>query len=412
MKISMSTAVPIQKNDENILNETKTNIKEGIGVQLSTARSAVSTIYPLAHHKANKIFIRNCSLLDETSGLVYQNYEEVLYLLLHHHQPDSKEFYEFKKEIRQHLSAHSTISQLFLEIDSLENKPLILLQILLFSLSYEDKLSSTAIIARAFTLVANIFNKYVGRPLIACRPDLGLIENLLYMIGKNYTDSILVKHFTKMMIAWMELGLAPSAIATRVNASSRTDVISALVAGVGNMTGERHTSARIKCMRLLKSINQEFQAIHPLKNNTIQLKKIIQGQLQAILDKEERVPGFGHRIFRNLDDDGIDPRISLVEEAIKELYGHDNDLLSIVFLMRELFEEGQLLRNGKPLILPPNSDMYWSVFLYYFFEDYQPKNMDAIASLLTILTRMSGLLAHYEEQRQMSDTMRGWGCYK
>jgi citrate synthase len=390
--------------------ESQINIHDGIGVQLSTTKSHITHIFPLAEHKTNKVFIRGFSLLDENSGLVYKSYEEVLYILLHNVAPEAEKLMRFKNTVCQYMSVDSKMSNLLLQIESLEDKPLILLQISLLSLAYDDEVNSSYIIARAFVLVANIFNKYVGRKLVHPNPDLGLIENLLYMIGKDHTDPILVKNFTNIMIAWMEMGLAPSAIATRINASSHTDIISALVAGVVNTTGEKHTSARIKSMRLLKEIDHIIQSMHlSLVHDTKVIKKLIHAKLQAMLDKNEIISGFGHYIFKNLDDNGIDPRIFLVERAIKEIYVGDT-MLVIINIMRELFQEGQLLKAGKVLILPPNSDIYWSAFLYNFFLEYSnQKNMDSVASLFNILTRMSGLLAHYDEQRRQKDTMKVWG---
>jgi citrate synthase len=179
---------------------------------------------------------------------------------------------------------------------------------------------------------------------------------------------------------------------------------------VVNATGEKHTSARIKSMRLLKEIDHIIQSMHlSLVHDTKIIKKLIHAKLQAMLDKNEIISGFGHYIFKNLDDNGIDPRIFLVERAIKEIYVGDT-MLVIINIMRELFQEGQLLKAGKVLILPPNSDIYWSAFLYNFFQEYSnQKNMDSVASLFNILTRMSGLLAHYDEQRGQKDTMKVWG---
>lgn len=390
--------------------ESQINIDDGVGVQLATTKSRITQIFPLATHKTNKVFVRGFSLLDENSGLVYKSYEEVLYILLHNAVPEAEKLLKFKNTICQYMSADSKLSNLVLQIDSLEDKPLILLQISLLSLAYDEEMNSSHIIARAFILVANIFNKFVGRKLVHPNPNLGLIENLLYMIGKDYTDPLLVKNFTSIMIAWMEMGLAPSAIATRINASSRTDIISALVSGVANTTGERHTSARIKSMRLLKEIDRILQSRHlSAVHDAVVIKTLIHAKLQTMLDKNEIISGFGHYIFKNLDDNGIDPRIFLVERAIKEIYVEDT-MLVIINIMRELFQEGQLLKDGKALILPPNSDIYWSAFLYNFFQDYSSqKNMESIASILNILTRMSGLLAHYDEQMQQNDTMKIWG---
>ncbi|MGA2655745.1 MAG: citrate/2-methylcitrate synthase, partial [Gammaproteobacteria bacterium] len=364
---------------------------------------------PLADTKGKKVFVRGYSLLEPGSGLVYRSYEEALYVLFNKNEPNKAELLAFEQKIKAALSTDLKLEKSLLCIPSLEEKPLILLQMLLLSLSYENDKDHINIVTYAFVVVAHLFNKYMGRKPVSPNPNLNLIENLLYMIGKDYKNPLLLKNFTQMMIAWMDMGLAPSAIATRINTCSRADVISALVAGLANMTGEKHTSARIKSMRLLIDIQNTVQAQKlSIIDDKTKIKNIIQEKLQAILDKDEIVSGFGHYIFKGLDDNGIDPRICLVEQGIQSLYPQDI-MLPIINIMREIFSSGLLTYHHKPLILPPNSDIYWSGFLNNFFSDYQAKNIDAMASLFNILTRISGLLAHDEEQRQRKDTVKIWG---
>lgn len=389
--------------------ESGINTHTGIGAQLSSKNSEITTIYPLAKSKGNKVFVRGYSLLEPGSGLVYRSYEEALYILFNKQEPTSSQLLAFKKQIQDALATDLKLAQSLISIPSLIDKPLILLQILLLSLSYENEKDPITIITHAFIITGHLFNKYMGRKPVSPDPNLSLIENLLYMIGKDYKNPLLLKNFTPMMIAWMDMGLAPSAIATRINTCSRADILSALVAGVANMTGEKHTSARIKSMRLLIDIrstlqNQNLSLAHDKK----QIETIIQEKLQAILDSNEIVPGFGHYIFKGLDDNGIDPRIYLVEQAIHNLYPKD-DMLPIINIMRDIFRTGLLTHHNKPVILPPNSDVYWSGFLNNFFSEYQAENIDAMASLFNILTRICGLLAHDEEQRQRKDTVKIWG---
>lgn len=128
------------------------------------------------------------------------------------------------------------------------------------------------------------------------------------------------------------------------------------------------------------------------------------------MDAELLIPGFGHYIFKGLNDNGIDPRIIVVEEAIKTLYPN-SITIKITSLLREIFRSGELIKNKKSFLLPPNSDLYWSSFLYDFFSDYgEPFKIAEISSIFIILTRISGLLAHDTEQRQESFSMKivGW----
>lgn len=390
--------------------ESNISTKYGIGVQLSSQNSNIAEIYPEAKDKSSKVFIRGFSLLAPETGIVYSTYEEALYILLYSIRPDPSKLTEFKRKINQFMSLDSSVSLSLLQMEQLEQKPLVLFQLLFLSLAYDNENDNLYVIAKAFVLVAGVFNKYLNRPFVEPNKNLGLIENLLYMIGQDHNNQVLVRNFTNIMVAWMEIGPAPSAIATMVNTSSRADIFSSLVSGIGNMTGIKHTSARIKTTAILTQINSMIKDEKlSFLNDREKIKSKIQTILQLTLDKEGIVCGFGHYIFKGLDDDGIDPRIFLVEKAIKELYPNDN-MLAIIGIMREIFKEGILFDNkGRSLVLPPNSDIYWSAFLYNFLQVYTHKNdLSLISSIFNILTRISGLLAHDIEQRSEKSAMKIW----
>ncbi len=397
-----------------IENHNTIDISTGLGVQLTKQNSEITRVTPLASRKENKILIRHHSLLGNDKAIVEKSYEEALFILFNAKEPNQKELQKLQKKIRQTYMIKSKVTKSLLDIKALVKKPLIFLQLLILSLAYDENMSNIEIIARAFVVVAELFNRYSGRASVSPDPDLSLVENLLYMIGKNHKDKKIVKNFSRMMIGWIDVGLAPSAVAVRVNASSRADVISAVTAGIGNATGAKHTSARIASMKLLeelRSILVQNDLQFPLGSSFKQqrAKEIIRGCLQYKVSNNETIPGFGHYIFKGLENNSIDPRIYLVEKAINDLYPN-SEMLYIVNVMRELFREGSLSKNNSAFTLPPNSDIYWSAFLYYFLEDYgAPEKISEIASLFTILTRISGMLAHDTEQRTEPSSMKAWG---
>lgn len=390
--------------------ESAINTTKGIGVQISSLGSLITNVYPLASSKNQKILIRGIPLVGDGDVIVQRSYEEALFILFNGKIPNKNELDKISKEIQLGLMEDHALSDMLFNIEPLIEKPLIFLQILILSFAYREKNTAYSIIAKSFAVIANLFNTYVGRNMVKPSIDLGLIENFLYMIGKDYTNKTLVKCFTRIMIAWIEIGPAPSAIATRVNASSRADTISALTAGVGNATGWKHTSARVAAMKLLI----EIRTI--LLNNNINIfainengKKLISTKLQEIIASGNVIPGFGHYIFKGFTDDTIDPRIYLVEQAINEFYPQ-NEMLAIVNAMRSTLKQGITVKNGINFRLPPNSDIYWSAFLHSFLKEYgKPEDMYPVASLFTILSRISGLVAHDAEQRKEQSSMKIWG---
>jgi citrate synthase len=386
----------------------------GCGVQFTFKPSTLSKINPQAKKNEDKIFMRDLSLLSEFIDLNYEN--AIVYFLTYDKKylksdEPAKMFKRFRKT--------NSIANQILEIPQLEHRPGELLSILVHSLAYQPEVEQLSELEQNIQLISGsaifacqIINKYFGRDQVEPDPELSHIENILYMVGKNHQDEQLVEYISKMMLAWTDLGLAPSAVPMRADAAVETDIYTALSGGIGNMTGKAHTSARIDV------VNQFFEYIQFLKDNGVdfplkkkertEAKKLLLGLIQKKLSQGERIKGFGHWFFRGLDKKGFDPRIQLVVDAINEIYP-DNDYLELVEILREIFAEGLLRKKDKIFQLPPNSDLYWAAFLMEFYLDYeQPEKIAKAAPTLNLLSRIPGLIAQYREQEGQSIRMRFW----
>lgn len=382
----------------------------GIYVKLSAKCSNLTKFNVSSKKIEEKFKIRNFPLLGKgKDSLVNKEYEEVLFLLLNKRFPNTKEKKIFNEKIKSAYKIDFSYQFELLEknIEIFRDKPFALIEMLLLSLATVNskEICRVSLFIQFFIITVNFFNKFVGRNITLPNSNLSIIENWLMMIGKDYNDNILTQNFSKMMIAWMECGLASSSIAARVNISSRADFIPSVISGFINCSGKKHTSARIECAKFLLNLEKQLkESLISIKSEKDKVRILIKKIIQDKLNKKLLVYGFGHYIFKGLTEDGIDPRISIVKHSIKTMYP-ESKYLSMSEIAVDLFKSGELIKNNKCFKLPPNSDIYWTSFLLDFFKDYGNPPVKLI-SLFNILTRVSGLIAHCDEQYLETNPIR------
>ena len=96
--------------------------------------------------------------------------------------------------------------------------------------------------------------------------------------------------------------LNASTFAARVTAATLSDMHSAVVAGVGALKGPLHGGANAEVMKLLLSIGETA--------DDSEVDRIV----RDMLDKQIKVPGFGHRVYRTED-----PRATHLRQMSKQI---------------------------------------------------------------------------------------------
>jgi citrate synthase len=137
-----------------------------------------------------------------------------------------------------------------------------------------------------------------GLPAIAPPARAGHAEALLTMLGVR-VDPARVRALDAYLVTVMEHGFNASAFAARVVASTRSDLVSAVVAGIGALKGPLHGGAPGPVLELLE---------------TIATSDRIEACLQRELAEGRRIMGMGHRIYRQRD-----PRAYVLERALEQL---------------------------------------------------------------------------------------------
>lgn len=233
--------------------------------------------------------------------------------------------------------------------------------------------------AQGIALTAAIGRIRAGRDVAQPAPDQGLAASFLYMLRGSEADPVEVRALDIALILHAEHGINASTFAARVAAATRTDMHSAVIAGVSALKGPLHGGANENVMAMLGAISTPERAAPWVRD---------------ALDRGERVPGFGHRMYRT-----VDPRAPILEDLSRDLQERAGDTrwLDISRRVRDTMAE-EMGRRGKPVF--PNVDFY-SASVY--------GSLGIPAELFPCMfacARMPGWTAHIMEQREQNRLIR------
>jgi citrate synthase len=175
----------------------------------------------------------------------------------------------------------------------------------------------------------------------------------------------------------MEHEMNASTFAARVAAATLTDLHSAIVGAIGALKGPLHGGANEDVMRLLLEIGKDA----PLEK----AEEIV----RAKLARKEKIPGFGHRVYRTED-----PRATFLRQMSRDLGQLTGQ--PRWFELTERIEAA--VRAEKKL--NPNVDLY-SASTYYSLGI----PLDLFTPIFAV-SRMSGWSAHVLEQHANNRLIR------
>jgi citrate synthase len=223
--------------------------------------------------------------------------------------------------------------------------------------------------AQAGTAVATWGRLQAGQGPIAPDPVMGQAANVLYMLTGERPHTTAVRALDVALILHADHELNASTFAARVAAATLTDIYSAMVAAIGALKGPLHGGANADVMRLLLELGPHATG------------ERIDAAIRGKLARKEKIPGFGHRVYRTED-----PRATHLRKMSRDLGVRAGD--TSWFDMSQRIEA--LVKGEKKL--NPNVDFY-SASVYYALgipiDLYTP---------VFAVSRMSGWTAHVLEQ--------------
>jgi citrate synthase len=200
-------------------------------------------------------------------------------------------------------------------------------------------------------------------------PALSHAANFLYLLTGQRPSELATRAFDVALVLHADHELNASTFAARVAAATLTDIHSAIVGAIGTLKGPLHGGANADVMKMLLEIGQNAGPDRA------------EAFVRAKFARKEKVPGFGHRVYRTED-----PRATHLRTLSK--------LLGAKAGQPQWFEMSQrieaVVRSEKNLY--PNVDFY-SASMYYALgipiDLYTP---------IFAVSRISGWTAHVLEQ--------------
>jgi citrate synthase len=263
-----------------------------------------------------------CYLDGERGVLAYRGYdihdlaqhatfEEVCHLLWHGRLPSRAELGEVQSQLAASRRLPEGVLRLMRSLPA--SNSMDTLRTLVSSLSHFDPgandmspegryRTSVTLTAQIGTVVATAGRIATGGGIIEPDPAMGHAANFLYMLTGKRPSQLEAKAFDVALVLHADHEFNASTFAGRVAAATLTDVHSATTGAIGALKGPLHGGANTDVMNLLLEIGQDAT------------DQKVEEIIRAKLGRKEKIPGFGHRVYRTED-----PRATHLRKMSEEL---------------------------------------------------------------------------------------------
>ena len=297
------------------------------------------------------------SYVDPLQGVHYVGYpvgdlanmeeEDVIFLLLHKHLPSPEESITFRKELAHRAEEMPTGALRVLEsLTPGSGHPMDWLSIGIMALGAAEttgdvRIDSMNLIARMPELMARIFLLRGGikESLRPRKPELGLVENFVHMLGKDGEEAEKMTRVIKFFfILHMDHGGGNlSTFSGKAVASGRASVYASLASAMNALSGPLHGRANQSCLEFVQRIGTSDHS---------EIEKFVRSELAA----RRPIYGFGHGVLR-----AEDPRARLLIELGQQVCPDDENF-KIAKALREVVPE--ILKEIPKISNPyPNVDL-------------------------------------------------------
>jgi citrate synthase len=314
---------------------------------------------------------------------------EVAYLLIFGELPTQPQLDRWVYDITHHTFVHEDLKQFF-EGFRYDAHPMGMLLAGVGALStfYPDAkqiddpeeryMAAVRLIAKVPTLAAFSYRHNMGLPYVYPDNDLSFPENFLSMMFKKTEmhyepDPRLAKALDVLFILHADHEQNCSTNAVRGVGSSGVDPYSAVAAGVAALYGPLHGGANEAVLRMLRRIESVDN---------------IPAFLERVKQREEKLMGFGHRVYKNYD-----PRARIIQQHMEEVF-EATEYNPLVEIARELEKRALGDEYFTSRKLYPNVDFY-SGIIYEAMEI--PTDMFTV---IFAIPRTAGWVAQWMELQE------------
>jgi 2-methylcitrate synthase len=209
--------------------------------------------------------------------------------------------------------------------------------------------------------------------------DATIAEQFLHLLHGRPPEALDADAMRASLVLYAEHEFNASTFTARVCASTRSDLASCVTAAIGALRGPLHGGANEAAMDMLTQWTTPDEA---------------EAGVQAMLERRERVMGFGHAVYRHAD-----PRNAIIREYSRLLAQARGDT-SLQAIAERVAD---VVWRTKALF--PNADFFHAT-AYRFLG--LPRSL---ATPVFSMARAAGWCAHVMEQRQVDRIIRPSATY-
>ncbi len=333
-----------------------------------------------------------CFIDGDRGALVYRGYhidelapnatfEEVVYLLWHKKLPDKKELATLNERL---VSRRALPPALISMIESMPKnaRPMSVARTGVSHIGVYDPekltfdlettlLKADDILAKVPTIMAAFDRHRKGLEMISPRDDLGHAANFLWMLNGEEPSPEAVRALDLYLVLLAEHDYNASTFACRVTAATWAGIYSAIVSGIGTLSGHAHGGAVQEAMA-------QFHEIGRLEN--------VEPWFKGMLAAKRRVMGIGHRVYKALD-----PRAPHLKAKVEDLANQSGKRkwYDMAVKLEELAAAHPYFQERK---LYPNVDYYSAPLLSMLGLD------EDMFTVMFTISRLAGWSAHIMAQ--------------
>jgi citrate synthase len=318
----------------------------------------------------------------------HSDFMEVCYLLLEGELPTPEQKTKFVHDITHHTMLHEQLLNVYRAFRRDAHPMAVVIGVVgAMSAFYHDStdisdphqrmIASHRLIAKMPTITAYAYKYSVGQPFIYPRNKLSYAENFINMTfavpAEDYAiNAVVAKAMDLIFILHADHEQNASTSTVRIAGSSGANPFACIAAGVASLWGPAHGGANEAVLAMLRDIGS---------------KDKVPEYVKRAKEREVRLMGFGHRVYKNYD-----PRAQIMRRTchdVLDALGKRNDpLLDLAMELERVALEDEYFVERK---LYPNVDFYSGIILQAIGF---PTSM---FTALFALARTAGWVAQWKE---------------
>ena len=269
-------------------------------------------------------------------------FEEVVFLLWNDRLPRRDELEKLRKELLEQMVLPQLLRQWLRKVPR-GTHPMVLLRSAVSDLAIYDeeaednsgeanRRKAMRLVARISAIIAGYHRTLQRGEVLPPDPRKSLAENFLRIFLGREISKEEAQAIELMFVLHADHGFNASTFSARVTASTLADIYAAITAAIATLTGPLHGGANQRVMEMLNRIGDA---------------SAVDEYIDGMLEKKEKIMGFGHRVYKVED-----PRARHLRRVSAALCERDKQCG--YFEMSALIEK----KVKKSLKIYPNVDFY------------------------------------------------------